>query len=159
LSPSTLSNAAGGLGISSGATVGRTAEDNEFVIDTEDPLITELQAINPGVLRVQSPKSYSLKRIIRHLLSVPIGDSLACILSIHRSTGSKVSLIEIFHPEYRAKILSSANLEPFPFDISATANITSKPNTTVCGWISQNASIHLRINIPYLCYQPNRGTN
>jgi len=144
---STLSNATGGPGISSGATVGRAEDDDPYVVE-EDPLIDELHAVKPGVLRVESSKTYSIRRIMRQLMSVPIGDTLGGILSIHRSTGSKITLLEIMHPEFRAKVLSSAQIEPFPFDISPTANITNNPNNTVCRWIAGCASIHIRIGIP-----------
>src|SRR5208282_4215417 len=99
-----------------------TMEENEEVNSVE-----YFMSANPVVIRIESSKSFSIKRIVRHLQSVDAQWPNNLILSIFRIPRNRYTFIELLSAPYRDKILSSHRHTPFPFNVEAVSHVTTSP--------------------------------
>jgi hypothetical protein len=123
---------------------------SDFTLEEDDcNPINEITNLTPVVIICESSRSHSTKRIIRQLLSVPIGPSLGLILSIFRKPRNSMTFIEVLYTQFSDKILSSQENADFPFQVRLSDHITFPPDEITARWITEGATCHLRIDIPY----------
>lgn len=115
--------------------------------DKEVNSVAYFMRANPVVIRIESSKSFSIKRIVRHLQCVNAQWPNNLILSIFRTPRNRHTFIELLSATYRDKILSSHRHTPFPFNVDAVSHVTTSPNETLSQWLVDHATCQLRIDI------------
>lgn len=100
----------------------------------------------PVVLRITSKRTFTTRRIIQHIVSVPSSGQSITILSIFRQVRSAETFLEFEDREFANIVLKSQQQKPFPFDITLSSNITHPIQSSLGIWLSEGASIHLRLD-------------
>jgi hypothetical protein len=104
--------------------------------------------MTPIVIKCESTKSYSTRRIIRQIQSINVDWPHNIVLSIYRRPGNQITLIELLSQEFKDKILASQSTRPFPFQVTAVDNLTTPPNAQFARWLADGASCLIRIEVP-----------
>jgi hypothetical protein len=107
-----------------------------------------VKAMCPVSLKIDLPsRSFSTRRLVRHLASVREEAPYHTILSLNHPKRNARAFVEVSH-QFAIKLFASHARQPFPFTISLLSHPTVPMSDRFAGWVAAGASIHLLIEYP-----------